>query len=62
MLVAYALQALNHASRQDRSTLISLGFRLPDASALKDPNPLPPRVLHGTDEAPPKVPSFAQVF
>ena len=62
VLVAYALQALNHASRQDRSTLTSLGFRLPDAAALKDPNPLPPRVLHGTDEPPPKVPSFAQVF
>ena len=29
---------------------------------LKDPNPLPPRVLFGTDEAPCKVPSFAQMF
>ena len=62
VLVAYALQASNQASPQDRSTLASLGFRLPDATALKDPNPLPPRVLHGTDEAPSKVPSFAQVF
>ena len=52
VLVAYALQALNHASPQDRSTLASLGFRLPDTAALKDPNPLPPRVLFGTDEAP----------
>ena len=62
VLVAYALQALNHASPQDRSTLANLGFRLPDAAALKNPSPLPPRVLFGTDEAPSKVPSFAQIF
>ena len=49
VLVAYSLQATDHANPSDRKVLLSLGFQLPEHSDLNYPNSLPPRILHGTD-------------
>ena len=46
----------------DQELLKSLNFNWPRPCDLQNPNPNPPRILHGTDEAPRVVPSIAQVF
>ena len=62
VLVAYSLQATAHAHPEDRDFLNRLGFQLPGPSELIKTNADPPRVLHGTDGAPARAPSLAQVF
>ena len=62
VLVAYSLQATAHADQEDRDFLNSLGFQMPGPSELTRSNVDPPRILHGTDGAPARAPSLAQVF
>ena len=62
VLVAYSLQAADQANSSDQELLKSLKFNWPRLCDLQNPNPNPPRILHGTDEAPRVVPSIAQVF
>ena len=62
VLVAYSLQATAHADQEDRDFLNSLGFQMPGPSELTRTNVDPPRILHGTDGAPARAPSLAQVF
>ena len=62
VLVAYSLQAADQANSSDQELLKSLEFNWPRPCDLQNPNPNPPRILHGTDAAPRVVPSIAQVF
>ena len=62
VLVAYSLQAADQVNSSDQELLKSLNFNWPRPCDLQNPNLNPPRILHGTDEAPRVVPSIAQVF
>ena len=60
--MAYSLQAADQVNSSDQELLKSLNFNWPRPCDLQNPNLNPPRILHGTDEAPRVVPSIAQVF